>query len=75
MAKMVGMNVVVKEGWTKKAIALLSEKLTEEEGEYRERIEKVKCEHLFSYGSAGAEGVNYILKRLTEIQKKRKENK
>ena len=31
MAKMVGMNVVVKEGWTKKAIALLSENLTEEE--------------------------------------------
>ena len=31
MAKMVGMNVVVKDGWTKKAIALLSEKLTEEE--------------------------------------------
>ena len=31
MAKMVGMNVVVKEGWTKKAIALLSENLTEAE--------------------------------------------
>ena len=31
MAKMVGMNVVVKEGWTKKAIALLSENLTEKE--------------------------------------------
>ena len=31
MAKIVGMNVVVKEGWTKKAIALLSENLTEEE--------------------------------------------
>ena len=31
MAKMVGMNVVVKEGWTKKVIALLSENLTEEE--------------------------------------------
>ena len=31
MAKMVGMNVVVKEGWTKKAIALLSENLTEKD--------------------------------------------
>ena len=31
MAKMVGMNVVVKEGWTKKAIALLSENLTEKQ--------------------------------------------
>ena len=31
MAKMVGMNVVIKEGWTKKVIALLSENLTEEE--------------------------------------------
>lgn len=31
MAKMIGMNVVVKEGWTKKAIALLSENMTEEE--------------------------------------------
>ena len=31
MAKMVGMNVVVKQGWTKKAIALLEENLTEEQ--------------------------------------------
>lgn len=31
MAKMVGMNVVVKEGWTKKTVALLSENLIEEE--------------------------------------------
>lgn len=31
MAKMVGMNVVIKQGWTKKAIALLEENLTEAE--------------------------------------------
>ena len=31
MAKMVGMNVVVKQGWTKKAVALLEENLTEEQ--------------------------------------------
>ena len=31
MAKMVGMNVVVKQGWTKKAIALLEENLKEEQ--------------------------------------------
>ncbi len=31
MAKMVGMNVVIKEGWTKKAVSLLDEKLTEEQ--------------------------------------------
>ena len=31
MAKMVGMNVIIKDGWTKKAIALLSENLTEEQ--------------------------------------------
>ena len=31
MAKMVGMNVVVKQGWTKKAVALLDENLTEEQ--------------------------------------------
>ena len=27
MAKMVGMNVVIKQGWTKKAVALLDEQL------------------------------------------------
>lgn len=31
MAKMVGMNVVIKQGWTKKAVALLDEQLTEEQ--------------------------------------------
>ena len=31
MAKMVGMNVVIKPGWTKKAVALLDEQLTEEQ--------------------------------------------
>ena len=31
MAKLVGMNVVVKQGWTKKAVALLDENLTEEQ--------------------------------------------
>lgn len=31
MAKMVGMNVIIKQGWTKKAVALLEEKLTEEQ--------------------------------------------
>ena len=31
MAKMVGMNFVIKQGWTKKAVALLDEQLTEEQ--------------------------------------------
>lgn len=31
MAKIVGMNVVIKQGWTKKAFALLDENLTEEQ--------------------------------------------
>lgn len=33
MAKMVGMNVVIKQGWTKKAVALLGENLAE--GQYK----------------------------------------
>ncbi len=49
--------------------------LIAERDEYRERIAKIRTEHLFSYGTSGAEGVKYILKRLTEIQKKRKESK
>ena len=49
--------------------------LTGHADEYAGRIEKIKNEHLFSYGSAGAEGVKYILTRLTKIQKKRKEMK
>lgn len=51
------------------------EKLIERSGEYRGRIDKIKREHLFSYGTNGTEGVNYILRRLSEMQKKRKENK
>ena len=43
--------------------------------EYRERIEEIKLSHLYSYGTNGAEGVKYILSRLKEIQKKKKENK
>ena len=31
MAKMVGLNLVVKQGWIKKSIAILNENLTEEE--------------------------------------------
>ncbi len=31
MAKMVGLNVIVKQGWTKKAVALLDENLSEEQ--------------------------------------------
>lgn len=51
------------------------EKLIERSGEYRGRIDEIKREHLFSYGTNGTEGVNYILRRLSEMQKKRKENK
>ena len=43
--------------------------------EYRDRIDAIKRSHLFSYGTNGAEGVKYILTRLSDMQKKRKENK
>ena len=49
--------------------------LDEKADEYAKRIKQIRSEHLYSYGSAGAEGVKYILTRLTEIQKKKKENK
>ncbi len=42
--------------------------------EYREKIDGIKREHLYSYGTNGSEGVKYILKKLSEMQKKRKEN-
>ena len=42
--------------------------------EYREKIDEIKLSHLYSYGTNGAEGVKYILNRLKEIQKKKKEN-
>ena len=48
--------------------------LLERSGEYHDKINELKLSHLFSYGTNGAEGVKYILKRLSEIQKNRKEN-
>ena len=42
--------------------------------EYHDKINELKLSHLFSYGTNGAEGVKYILTRLAEIQKNRKEN-
>lgn len=49
--------------------------LLDRASEYRDKIEKIKLDHLYSFGTNGAEGVKYILKRLTEMQKQRKENK
>lgn len=43
--------------------------------EYHDKINELKASHLFNYGTNGAEGVKYILKRLSDIQKQRKENK
>lgn len=48
--------------------------LIEKSEEYHNLIDSIKREHLFSYGTNGAEGVKYILMRLSEMQKKRKEN-
>lgn len=56
---------------TAKAVSSLIEKSEE----YHNLIDSIKREHLFSYGTNGVEGVKYILKRLSEMQKKRKENK
>lgn len=44
-------------------------------GEYHDIIDGIKKEHLYSYGSNGSEGVKYILKRLTEMQNKKKGGK
>lgn len=40
---------------------------------YKEKITALLHEHLYSYGTDGAEGVRYILRRLAEIQKNRKD--
>lgn len=39
---------------------------------YREKITALLHEHLYSYGTNGAEGAKYILRRLAEIQQNRK---
>lgn len=39
---------------------------------YKEKITELLHEHLYSYGSGGEEGAKYILSRLSEIQKKKK---
>lgn len=41
--------------------------------EYRDRINEIKENHLYSYGSNGSVGVKYILGRLAEMQRQRKE--
>ncbi|MBO4868400.1 MAG: membrane protein insertase YidC [Clostridia bacterium] len=43
--------------------------------EYHDKINELKLCHLYSYNTNGAEGVRYILRRLSEMQKQRKENK
>lgn len=49
--------------------------LLDSSGEYHDKIDKIKLEHLYSYGSNGAEGVKYILQRLTQIQKEKRSAK
>ena len=39
---------------------------------YREKRTALLHEHLYSYGTNGAEGAKYILRRLAEIQQNRK---
>lgn len=41
---------------------------------YKEKITALLHEHLYSYGSGGEEGAKYILSRLSEIQKKKKDS-
>ncbi len=41
---------------------------------YKEKITALLHEHLYSYGSGGDEGAKYILSRLSEIQKKKKDS-
>ncbi len=43
--------------------------------EYHDKINELKLSHLYSYGTNGAEGVKYILKRLSDIQKQKKQSK
>ncbi len=43
--------------------------------EYHDKINELKLSHLYSYGTNGAEGAKYILKRLSDIQKQKKQSK
>ena len=47
--------------------------LIDRSAEYHDRINELKLSHLFCYGTGGSEGVKYILTRLSEIQKQKKE--
>ncbi len=49
--------------------------LLSRKAEYHDKINALKLSHLYSYGTHGAEGAKYILKRLYDIQKQRKEDK
>ncbi len=46
--------------------------LIEHSAEYHDKINELKTAHLYSYGTNGAEGVRYILNRLSEKQKAKK---
>ncbi len=50
-------------------------KLLSERESYRDKITEIRSGHLFSYGQNGREGVRYILRRLSEIQNRKKEKK
>ena len=56
------------------AVFSVASDLIDKTDEYREKINGLKLKHLYSYGTNGSLGVNYILERLKEIQKKRKDN-
>ena len=51
----------------------VADKLMSSGEKYKEKITALLHEHLYSYGTNGAEGAKYILRRLAEIQKNRKD--
>lgn len=51
----------------------VADELMSSGGKYKEKITALLHEHLYSYGTNGAEGAKYILRRLAEIQKNRKD--
>lgn len=67
-------HALEKSGLDEKVCGAVDDLITHS-AEYHDKINELKLSHLYSYGTNGAEGVKYILKRLSDIQKQKKQSK
>ncbi len=67
-------HALEKSGLDEKVCGAVDDLITHS-AEYHDKINELKLSHLYSYGTNGAEGAKYILKRLSDIQKQKKQSK